>query len=282
MYESFFHLKEQPFGSTPDPRYLYWSGAHREALAYLAYGVFEKKGFLAVTGEVGIGKTTIIRAFIHTFYPCLEVAFVLNTKITFDEMLYLILQDFGCDINGTSKVEMLTVLNNLLLERYAMNRNPVIVIDEAQNLSIENLEELRMLSNLETDQEKLLQIVLVGQPELAQMLNRRELRQLKQRIPGVLRMRNLTLDEVKAYIRFRLKTAGLTNGHLRFTSGAHEAIYQFSGGTPRLINAVCDRVLVRGYLRRKSMISRDMVNDCVEELSGDSEDERRKVSGLDE
>jgi len=282
LYESFFNLKEQPFGATPDPRYLYRSIGHREALAYLAYGVFEKKGFLAVTGEVGIGKTTIVRAFIHTLHPCLEVAFVLNTKVTFDEMLYLILQDFGCEINSTSKVEMLTVLNKFLLERYAMNRNPVIIIDEAQNLSAENLEELRMLSNLETDQEKLLQIVLVGQPELAQMLDRAELRQLKQRIPGVLKMRNLSLDEVEAYIQFRLETAGMANGELRFTAGAHEAIFQFSGGIPRLINAVCDRALVRGYLRRQFMISREMVNDCVEELSGDQEDEWRRVSGIDE
>jgi general secretion pathway protein A len=163
MYESFYHLKEQPFGTTPDPKYLYKSDGHREALAYLAYGIFQKKGFLALTGEVGIGKTTVIRAFVHAFHPSLEVGFVLNTNVDFEEMLYLILEDFGCEVPQGSKVKMLTALNDYLIERFAANRNPVIVIDEAQNLSSDVLEELRMLSNLETNEQKLIQIVLVGQ-----------------------------------------------------------------------------------------------------------------------
>ncbi|MFQ5511641.1 MAG: ExeA family protein [Candidatus Krumholzibacteriia bacterium] len=267
MYESFYHLKEQPFGSTPDPRYLYKSIGHRQALAYLAYGVFRKKGFLAVTGEVGIGKTTVIRAFVNAFHPCLDVSFVLNTTVGFEDMLYLILQDFGCKIDNSSKVGMLSTLNRYLIEKFAENRNPLIIIDESQNLSGEVLEELRMLSNLETDRCKLLQIVLVGQTELLGILNRRELRQLKQRIPGILRMKNLQPGEVGEYIRYRLRTAGLTNGHLNFTEGARAAIYDYSAGVPRLINMICDRVLVRGYLRRTTTIVEEMVRESVHEVA---------------
>jgi general secretion pathway protein A len=266
MYESFYNLKEQPFGTTPDPRYLYKSDGHREALAYLAYGVFQKKGFLAVTGEVGIGKTTVIRAFVHSFHPSLEVAFVLNTNVKFEEMLYLILEDFGCEIPSDSKVRMLTTLNEFLIERFADNRNPVIIIDEAQNLSIEVLEELRMLSNLETNEQKLLQIVLVGQPELEGILARRSLRQLKQRIPGILRIQSLTHPEVAEYIRHRLDKAGLRNGSLRFTEDAETAVYEYSRGIPRLINMICERALLRGYLRRANVIRRETVQASVREV----------------
>lgn len=267
MYESFYHLKEQPFGTTPDPRYLYKSDGHREALAYLAYGIFQKKGFLAVTGEVGIGKTTVIRAFVHSFHPSLEVAFVLNTRVTFSEMLYLILEDFGVHVEGEpSKVQLLTRLNEYLIARFAENRNPVIVIDEAQNLSSEVLEELRMLSNLETNEQKLLQIVLVGQPELETLLSQQNLRQLKQRIPGVMRIQTLGPEEVPEYIRHRLVTAGLVNGSLEFTDDAEAAIYGYSRGIPRLINAICERALLRGYLRRSSVIQRETVEASVREV----------------
>lgn len=266
MYESFFNLKEQPFGTTPDPRYLYKSRGHREALAYLAHGIFGKRGFLAITGEVGIGKTTVLRAFVHTFSPCLDVALVINTRVNFEEMLHMILTDFGCAIENPSKVAMLTTLNAYLIHRFSENRNPVVIIDEAQNLSADVLEELRMLSNLETDRDKLLQIVLVGQPELHGILARRELRQLRQRIPGILTIQSLKPEEVREYIRYRLRTAGLRNGHLRFTAEAQQAIHDHSGGIPRLINMICDRVLVRGYLRRTMTIREDMVEATVQEL----------------
>jgi general secretion pathway protein A len=279
MYESFYHLKEHPFGPTPDPRFLYKSDGHREALAYLGYGVFQKKGFLALSGEVGIGKTTVIRAFVHTFHPCLEVAFVLNTKVSFTEMLHLILHDFGVEVKDTSKVPMLESLNAFLLERYAENSNTVIVIDEAQNLSADILEELRMLSNVETDQQKLLQIVLVGQPEFRDMLMRQELRQLRQRIPGILEMKPLRREEVDAYIDYRLQVAGLSNGHLRFTMGAQAAIFEHSEGIPRLVNLICERVLVRGYLRRTSTITENLVQAGVEELSGPLDSDWRSLSG---
>jgi general secretion pathway protein A len=279
MYEAFYKLKEPPFGSTPDPRFLYRSQGHREALAYIAYGLFGKKGFLAVTGEVGIGKTTVIRAFVHTFHPCLEVAFVLNTNVNFEEMLYLILQDFEIDVEDTSKVRMLNRLNSFLIDRFARHQNPVVIIDEAQNLAPEVLEELRLLSNLETDQQKLVQIVLVGQPELAELLMQRNLRQLRQRIPGVLHMKNLQRREVDEYIRFRLMTAGMTDGILDFTPEAHQAIFEYSDGIPRLINVLCDRVLVRGYLQKTSTITRELVEAGALELEGGAPERWKEAGG---
>lgn len=266
MYESYFKLKENPFGTTPDPKFLYKGKAHREALAYLAYGVFRKKGFLALTGEVGIGKTTIIRAFIQTFHPCLEVAFILNTKVTFDDLLYMLLTDLGVEPRSESKVAMLSALNHHLIELYAANQNPLLIIDEAQNLTPEVLEELRMLSNLETDEQKLMQIVLVGQPELAQLLMRDDMRQLRQRIPGVFNMQYLSREEVDSYIRYRLGVAGLKNG-LMFSDSAVDAIHRFSSGIPRLINMLCDRVLLKGYLHKTQFVEEDLVEASILELS---------------
>jgi putative secretion ATPase (PEP-CTERM system associated) len=279
MYEAFYGLKEPPFGSTPDPRFLYRSQGHREALAYIAYGLFGKKGFLAVTGEVGIGKTTVIRAVVHTFHPCLEVAFVLNTNVNFEEMLFLILQDFEIEVEDTSKVRMLNRLNSFLIDRFARHQNPVVIIDEAQNLAPAVLEELRLLSNLETDQQKLVQIVLVGQPELAEVLTQRNLRQLRQRIPGVLHMKNLQRREVDEYIRFRLATAGMEDGRLDFAPEAQQAIYEYSDGIPRLINVLCDRVLIRGCLQKTSAITREMVEACVLELEGGAPERWKEAGG---
>jgi len=279
MYESFYSLDETPFGTTPDPRFLYKSKAHREALAYLAYGVFRKKGFLALSGEVGTGKTTVARAFVQTFQPCLDVAFILNTKVTFQELLYLLLTDFGVEVTNDSKVAMLTTLNNFLIEQFAQNQNPLLVIDEAQNLSPDILEELRMLSNLETDRQKLIQIVLVGQPELIDLLQREDLRQLRQRIPGVFHMQLLSRDEVLRYIRFRLAVAGLPSGRLVFSDGAIDAIHFHTSGVPRLINLLCDRVLLRGYLQKSRAVERQMVEACVQELYGQFGDGRGYLPG---
>lgn len=267
MYEAFFNLRENPFGTTPDPRFLYKSKAHREALAYVAYGVFRKKGFLALTGEVGIGKTTIVRAFIQTFHPCLDVAFILNTRVNFQELLYMLLTDFGVKIGNESKVAMLSTLNEFLIKRFAQNQNPLLIIDEAQNLTPDVLEELRMLSNLETDQQKLIQIVLVGQPELNQMLRRDDMRQLRQRIPGIFHMQYLSRDEVFSYIRYRLAVAGLQNGQITFSDTAVDAIHHYSSGIPRLINMLCDRILLRGYLQKTRVVESDMVEASIAELS---------------
>ena len=280
MYESFYQLNENPFGTTPDPRFFYKSRAHREALAYLAYGVFRKRGFLAVTGAVGIGKTTVIRTFVDTFLPCLDVAFILNTRVDFEEMLYLALRDFGCDVSNSSKVGMLSTLNDYLIDRFANNQNPLLIIDEAQNLSSEVLEELRMLSNLETNSQKLIQIILVGQPELDMLLMRRELRQLRQRIPGILRMHRLTAEEVGRYISFRLNIAGAKKGGVHISGGACDAIYKFSGGIPRLINTLCDKVLHRGYLNKERIIEQRMVEMSIHEFSNTPHQSREESGGL--
>ena len=281
MYEAFFGLRENPFGTTPDPRYLYKSRAHREALAYLAHGIFLKKGFLALTGEVGVGKTTVVRAFVQTFHPCLEVSFVINTRVDFREMLFMLLTDFGVEIKSESKVVMLSQLNEFLIKRYAENQNPVLVIDEAQNLSPDVLEELRMLSNLETNQQKLIQIVLVGQPELGDILQRDDLRQLRQRIPGVCRMQLLSRDEVYRYIRYRLAVAGLTNGQIVFSENAIDAIFEVTAGIPRLINMLCDRILLRGYLQRSRAVESDLVTASAQELgiAASPRSEGRRAAG---
>ena len=280
MYESFYQLRENPFGATPDPRFCFKSKAHREALAYLAYGVFRKRGFLAVTGAVGIGKTTVIRTFVDTFLPCLDVSFVLNTKVNFEEMLYLALRDFGCEVEGTSKVAMLVALNDYLINRFSNNQNPLLIIDEAQNLNSEVLEELRMLSNLETNSQKLIQIILVGQPELDTLLMCQELHQLRQRIPGILRMHRLTAEEVGRYINFRLDTAGAKRGGIHISSGAYDSIYEFSGGIPRLINTLCDKVLHSGYLRKERIIEKRMVELSIQELSSSLDESREESGGL--
>ncbi len=266
MYESFYRLKENPFGMTPNPRFFYKSSGHRDALAYLARGVFEKKGFLALSGEVGLGKTTVLRSFVQTFEPCLDVAFILNTNLTFEEMLYMFLKDFGCEFSGSSKIVMLEALNDFLIQSYARNNNPLLVIDEAQNLSIDALEELRMLSNLETNDQKLMQIVLVGQPELEFVLERHDLRQLRQRIPGIYRMHTLSEKEVDYYIKYRLLVAGLRKGALSFTEHARAMIHAFSKGVPRLINLICERALYHGSIAGVIEIDGYIIEKSAREL----------------
>lgn len=266
MYEEFFNFKELPFNVTPDPRFLYRSESHRDALAYITYGIFQKKGFIAVTGEVGVGKTTVVNAFIDLFQPSLEVAFVFSTKFPFDQLLYLVCNDFGLNVDGMNKAQMLLSLNRFLISQYENNRNTVLIIDEAQNLSPDVLEELRMLSNLETRDRKLIQIMLVGQPELETMLNLNEMRQLRQRIPGVCRIPMLSRQDVDKYIMYRLHVAtGDSQGPV-FTEDALEEIYHYSGGTPRLINILCDRVLLLGYVGNTRTINGKIVREGIRDL----------------
>jgi general secretion pathway protein A len=266
MYENYYGFKELPFNVTPDPRFLYRSESHRDALAYITYGVFQKKGFIAVTGEVGVGKTTVVNAFIDLFQPSLEVAFVFSTLFPFDQLLYLICNDFGIDAENMNKAQMLLALNRFLISQYESNRNTLLIIDEAQNLSPEVLEELRMLSNLETRDRKLIQIMLVGQPELENILNLNELRQLRQRIPGVCRIPMLNREDVIKYIKYRLEIASVSNGGPNFTDDALEEIYHYSGGTPRLINVLCDRVLLLGYVANTRTISGKIVREGIRDL----------------
>lgn len=266
MYEEFYGFKELPFNVTPDPRFLYRSESHRDALAYITYGIFQKKGFIAVTGEVGVGKTTVVNAFIDLFQPSLDVAFVFTTKFPFEQLLYLVCNDFGLDVEGKNKAQMLLALNRYLIDQYEKNRNTVLIIDEAQNLSPDVLEELRMLSNLETRDRKLIQIMLVGQPELETMLNLNEMRQLRQRIPGVCRIPMLSRDDVENYIRYRLQIASGENGAPRFTDDAYEEIFHYSGGIPRLINILCDRVLLIGYVANTRTIDGRIVREGIRDL----------------
>ena len=266
MYEEFYRFKELPFNVTPDPRFLYRSESHRDALAYITYGIFQKKGFIAVTGEVGVGKTTVVNAFIDLFQPSLEVAFVFSTKFPFDQLLYLICSDFGLNVEGLNKAQMLLALNRFLISQHESNRNTVLIIDEAQNLSPEVLEELRMLSNLETRDRKLIQIMLVGQPELENLLNMSQLRQLRQRIPGVCRIPMLSREDVDQYILYRLKVASQDDGGPVFTEDALEEIYHYSAGTPRLINILCDRVLLLGYVANTTTISGRIVREGIRDL----------------
>lgn len=280
MYEEFYGFKELPFNMTPDPRFLYRSKSHRDALAYITYGIFQKKGFIAVTGEVGVGKTTVVNAFIDLFQPSLEVAFVFSTKLPFDQLLYLICKDFGLEVEGMNKAQMFLQLNEYLIRQYERNRNTVVIIDEAHNLSPEVLEELRMLSNLETRSQKLLQIMLVGQPELETILNTNDMRQLRQRIPGICRISVLDRDEVRNYLRFRLGVVlASNNGGPYFTDDSFEEIFHYSSGIPRLINILCDRVLLIGYVSNKRTIDGRVVREGVRDLEAhDLPKQGRRIS----
>ena len=266
MYEEYYGFKELPFNVTPDPRFLYRSASHRDALAYITYGVFQRKGFVAVTGEVGVGKTTVVSAFIDLFQPSLEVAFVFSTKFPFEQLLYLITRDFGLEVEGKNKAQMLLALNDHLIRQNEANRNAVLIIDEAHNLSPDVLEELRMLSNLETRDRKLLQIMLVGQPELETILNMNEMRQLRQRIPGICRISMLDRDDVESYVRYRLEVAGARNGSVHFTPESFDEIYHYSCGTPRLINILCDRVLLIGFVENTRTIDGRLVREGIRDL----------------
>jgi general secretion pathway protein A len=277
MYEDFYGFRELPFNVTPDPRFLYRSSSHRDALAYITYGVFQRKGFIAVTGEVGVGKTTVVGAFVDLFQPSLEVAFVFSTKFPFDQLLYLICRDFGLEVNGMNKAQMLLALNDFLIIKNESNRNSLLIIDEAQNLSPDVLEELRMLSNLETRDRKLLQIMLVGQPELESILDMNEMRQLRQRIPGICRISLLDREDVEYYVKYRLEVAGGRNGGVHFTADSFDEIYHYSSGIPRLINVLCDRVLLIGYVANSRVIDGRVVREGIRDLESPASTGERSV-----
>src|SRR5262245_51833341 len=245
MYATFYGLRDSPFALTPDPRYLFLSEAHREALASATYGVQEHKGFVLILGEVGTGKTTLIRHLLGSFGPDIRSVFVFNPAVNFLELLQLILRDLELPCPALRRVEMIDTLNEYLLRESAAGRYVVLIVDEAQHLAPGVLEEVRMLSNLETATGKLLQILLVGQPELGEKLGRPELRQLRQRISLVAELQPLSYPDTERYIAHRLEGAGRTGGPI-FTTRATRLIHSASGGIPRLINAICDKALVLG------------------------------------
>ena len=266
MYRAFFGFREKPFNLTPDPKFLYLNASYREALAALHYGVVDRKGFVSLIGEAGTGKTTLLRRLLSELPRETRSVLVINPAIGFEEMLRFILSDLGRPpAPGATKLDMLEALNAELLETLARGGNVVVLIDEAQDLTIPVLEELRLLSNLETAKEKILQLVLAGQPEFDALLARPEIRQLRQRISVSARLRPLARAEVKAYVGARIAAAG---GDVRglFTGPALFRLWWFSGGVPRLVNAACDNALVTAYARGKRTIGWREIGEAMRDL----------------
>jgi general secretion pathway protein A len=264
MYAQFYGLRESPFALTPDPRYLFMSEPHKEALASAVYGVQERKGFVLILGEVGTGKTTLIRHLLGRFGPNIRSVFVFNPAVSFMELLQLMLRDLELPCPSLRRVEMIDTLNDYLLKEAAAGRYVVVVIDEAQHLSPAVLEEVRMLSNLETARGKLIQILLVGQPELGDKLGRPELRQLRQRISLVAELKPLSYEDTVQYITHRLEVAGREAGGL-FSRRALKVIFRASGGIPRLVNVICDKALVLGYGAGAKVIKSRLIKEVLKD-----------------
>jgi general secretion pathway protein A len=268
MYEAFFALKAKPFAIASNPSFLYLSQRHKEALSYLTYGIKERMGFIAITGEVGTGKTTICRALLDQLDERTKTAFIFNSSLTELQLLQTIIDDFGIETQKKGRAALFSELNRFLIQQLALNHNVVLIIDEAQNLSPQLLEQIRMLSNLEAENEKLLQIILVGQPELREKLNSPELRQLRQRIAVRYHIEPLNREEVPFYINHRLNHAGANGMGPVFEPKALDELFRYSGGIPRLINIVCDKALLMAYVLEQRNITHDIVKQSIHEIKG--------------
>jgi len=270
MYTAYFGVEENPFNLTPDQRYLFLSRHHTRALDHMLYGINERKGFIVISGGIGTGKTTLCRALLNQLDASTKTALVFNTSISDIELLETINQEFGIDTGSTRKTkkELTDILNEFLLENFRQGRNAVLVVDEAQNLSPLLLEQLRMLSNLETEKEKLIQIVLVGQPELMELLASPALRQLNERITVRYVLKPLDRGAVRNYVEHRLVVAG-GRGNVRLTTRAFSAIYAYSRGNPRRINAVCDRALLIAYCKDEFTIGKKTIRRAIDDIRGD-------------
>lgn len=269
MYTSFFGLGEKPFAITPDPRYLFMSERHAEALAHLLYGINEAGGFIQLTGEVGTGKTTIVRSLLERMPGHADVAVILNPQLTPLQFVLTICEELGIfvrDEDTNSLKDLVDILNKRLLEAHAKGRRVVVIVDEAQNLSPETLEQVRLLTNLETASQKLLQIILIGQPELRDVLARVELRQLAQRITGRYHLAPLTKSETASYVNHRLRVAG-ANGEI-FTAAALREVHRLSEGVPRIINVICDRALLGAFTQEQHHIGPALVRAAASEVYG--------------
>jgi general secretion pathway protein A len=269
MYTSFFGLNEKPFAITPDPRYLYLSERHAEALAHLLYGINESGGFIQLTGEVGTGKTTVVRTLLSRVPHHADVAVILNPRVTPVEFLLTICEELGLEIaeaDRDSVKQMVDALNRRLISAHAAGRRIIVLVDEAQNLAIDVLEQVRLLTNLETPTQKLLQIILIGQPELRELLDRTDLRQLAQRITGRYHLMPLSREETKGYVRHRLRVAGATEEI--FSPAALVELHRLSQGIPRVINVACDRALLGAYTQESKKISAGLVRRAAGEVYG--------------
>ncbi len=267
MYTEFFGLNEKPFAITPDPRYLYMSARHTDALAHLLYGISESGGFIQLTGEVGTGKTTLIRSVLERLPEKAEIALILSPQLTTLEFLATIVQELHCAAPSERTVKAhIDVLNTRLMEAHAEGRRVVLIVDEAQTLSPELLEQVRLLTNLETSKQKLLQIILIGQPELRELLDRPEMRQIAQRITGRYHLEPLQKDDTRAYVGHRLRVAGAQSDI--FTRRAIDSLYKHSRGIPRLINVIADRALLAGYTKDQRSVDTKLVAAAAAEVFG--------------
>ncbi|MEA1949177.1 MAG: AAA family ATPase, partial [Thermodesulfobacteriota bacterium] len=276
MYKNFFSFKERPFKLVPNPAYLFLSKSHEEVLAHLTYAVIQGDGFVEITGEVGTGKTTICRAFLENLDNNTKAAYIFNPNLNSIQLLRTINDEFGIGSDSDNTKDLIDRLNSFLIEKKAGGKNVILIIDEAQNLATEVLEQLRLLSNLETARDKLLQIILVGQPELREKLDSHELRQLDQRITLRCQLVPLSYKEVRGYIQHRINIASRKTG-IQFAAAAYRSIYQYSRGIPRLINIVCDRALLNAFVLDQQIISGKIAMAAIRELGVRGDIKRRRL-----
>lgn len=267
MYKEFYNLKERPFEINPDPDYLFLSESHQEALAHMIYAAQGRKGFTVITGEVGTGKTTLVHAFLNRLNGKVKTAYIFNPKLTSVDFLRYICEDFGLKEEKHSKGQYVALLHNWLLEHYSRDEQMILIIDEAQSLPPALLEEVRLLTNLETPKSKLLQVMLVGQPELNAVLDSHSFRQLKQRVSLRYHLQPFSEEDTNKYIEKRLSRAGAIDPHI-FTARALRDIYDYSKGIPRLINVVCDNALVTGYALTQKVIGHKIIEEVIKKLEG--------------
>ncbi len=265
MYNDFYKLKENPFNITSDPSFFFASSRHEEAFEHLVYGIQSRKGIIVVTGEIGTGKTTLCRTLLNRLDDKIKTALILNPSFSDLQLLQMIINDLGIQCDKKNKLDLVGAISLFLVEESSKGNNVAVIIDECQNLNVRQLEQIRLLSNLETEKEKLLQIILVGQPELAEKLQNPALRQLTQRVTVRYHILPLQKEEVHAYINHRLKIAG-ANPTLCFTPKAIDAIYNYSKGTPRVINILCDRALLAGFVRETFSIDEQLIHDSAKEI----------------
>ncbi|MDR3491691.1 MAG: AAA family ATPase [Gammaproteobacteria bacterium] len=269
MYHEFYRLNEHPFNVTADPDFFFSSKGHSDAISNLEYGIESRKGILVVTGEIGTGKTTLCRKLLKQADSSVKFALILNPNFSELQLLQMIINDLGIKTKQKNKFGLVQALNEFLLVESNKGNNVVLIIDEAQNLSVNQLEQIRLLSNLETEKEKLLQIILVGQPELYDKLQLVKLRQLRQRVAVHYHLQPLQMTDIKHYIQHRLAKAAqqaYPNEHIVFTAQAIDAIYQHTKGSPRSINILCDRALLAGFVAETYSIDETIIESCTQEV----------------